>query len=121
MAQVHLNRELVLPDLSYEMPQRCFIAVAWGAKRQLLPELLGDPPLLPNGGLIVQCRIVFMGSQRLPKLVGGRDVHADQEAALFACSALPRIDMARKLTPSAEIEVPDAEIGALGNGEGLFE
>jgi hypothetical protein len=48
-------------------------------------------------------------------------MHANQQSAALAIAAYPPIDMAGKVTPTAQIEIPYAEIRVLGNLEGFLK
>jgi hypothetical protein len=48
-------------------------------------------------------------------------VHADKQPAALAIASGPPINMAGKVSPAAKIEIPDAEICALGYLEGFLK
>ena len=51
------------------------------------------------------------------QFVLGEPLHADQETALGTVAARPLLDQGVDRFPAAQIEVADAEIGALGDFE----
>jgi hypothetical protein len=103
------------------LPKRRLIVIGWDAEGQLLTELLGNPPLFAQGGLVVEAIVVLTRAQSLAQFIAGSDMHADQQSAALAVAARPAIHMSGKMTPAAQIEIPDTEIGTLGDLEGFLQ
>jgi hypothetical protein len=87
----------------------------------LLAKLLGNAALFPKCRLVVEDVFILTGAQGLPKLVTWGDMHADKQPAALAIASGPPINMSSKVSPAAKVEVPDTEIGALGDLERLLK
>ena len=53
------------------------------------------------------------------QVVLGKPLHADEQAAALAIAAGPAFDGLVELLPAAEVEVADAEVGAVGDLDGV--
>ena len=124
MAQEEFDHDLARPQLRSKPAERPLVLVARGAGRQLLAHPLGQLDMQAVSGRVVDAGLIAGQVQRLAGrlaqcLVGLR-LHADQNAArpLVVPSA---IDVRRDVSPAAEVEVADAEVGARGRVERLAE
>jgi len=121
VAQVNLDDQLPGPELAGELTQDGLILVGEHAEGQLIAEVLGYLSLFADGGLVIEGLAVISGAEGATQFVGGADVHADQEPAASMLPSGPLVDMSGQVPPAAQVEVPDAEVRALGNAEGLLK
>ena len=120
MAEEEFDHDLARPQLHGKPAERPLVLVARGADRQLLAQLLGEIGMQAVSGRVVDAGRIAGQVQRLAErlaqcLVGLR-LHADQNAAR-PLVVPPAIDVRRDVSPAAEVEVADAEVGARGHVE----
>ena len=124
MAQEKFDHDLARPQLRSKPAERPLVLVARGAGRQLIAHPLGQLDMQAVSGRVVDAGLIAGQVQRLAErlaqcLVGLR-LHADQNAAR-PLVVPPAIDVRRDVSPAAEVEVADAEVGARGRVERLAE
>lgn len=119
IAEEQLDHQLAGPELRGKPLQPGFVLVGRGSERELIPQLLGEPPLETDGGLKVDPVDLGDKAERLPQLLLGEPLHADQETAAVPLSTRPTLDEAVDVLPSPEIEVADTEVGAMGERKPL--
>jgi hypothetical protein len=71
--------------------------------------------------LLIQLGLPTHETQGGPKLVLREYLHPHQESYAVALAPGPTFDDVVDLSPPSEIEVADAEVGPLGDLEGVFE
>ena len=84
-------------------------------------KLLGEPPLQSDDSLLADLVLLRQEAIGEPQLVLGEPLHADEEAALGPLAARPLFDQGVDRFPAAQIEIADAEVGALGDLERVPE
>jgi hypothetical protein len=57
----------------------------------------------------------------MTEFIAGRDVHAYQQSAALALATRPPTHMSGKMAPTPKVEIPDTEIGTLGDLEGFLQ
>src|SRR3990172_10977360 len=112
--QEELYLDLVGTDLSCELFQSGFILVCGSAHEKLFAEIFGEPLFEPVSGLVVHLLPGVEVAKGLPQLFLGRLLHSDEEAAAFFARAGPALDVTVQQLPSAQVEVADTEVRALG-------
>ena len=85
-----------------------------GAPRhELGAEILGQPLLEPDGLLIVDPLVGVQDVEGLLQLLLREPLHADEQPAAVAQPAGPAVDQFVDLLPAAQVEVANAEVGAV--------
>jgi len=64
---------------------------------------------------------VLDDAQCVPKVLGGKPLHPDEEAAAMTGATGPTLDVGIDLLPAAEVEVPHAEVRSIRKPKGLLE
>jgi len=119
--QMEFNRNLLRLELSRKPPESPFILSRWYAEDELPTKVTADLPDASLHFLRVRSLMTLKtGIEPLDDLLG-RAMHADQKATcskdafvvLLDEIARQTIDGRGDLPPASEVEVADAEVGAL--------
>ncbi len=97
-------------NLGGQPAEPCLIGAGRRAHRQLVAEVAGQRLLQAHGGLVVQFAVLLDDAVRLGKLLLGEGLHPNEQPATLAIPSGPLLDVLVKLPPSAQVEVPNAEI-----------
>jgi hypothetical protein len=118
VGEVDLDEEFLAAKLAGELSQGGLVGVGGHTEGDLSAEVFGEPAFLPQRGLVVQRIFTLSNPQGATKLLGGRDLHPYQEPTTLAIASRPSLHVVREVAPAAQIEVADAEVGALANRQG---
>ena len=119
--QEQLHPDLAGAELPGQPPERHLVGVGRGPEGQLFPELLGQLTTKAERRAVVDPEpLLGATGQVLAQLVVRYGLHPHEDAARSIARS-PLVDQWPHAAPSAEIDVPDAEVGAAGEGEGLLE
>src|SRR3954465_3322415 len=119
MAQEELDDELAGPQLRRQTPQAGLVLIGWRAQSELLTELLGEAPLEADGGLEIDAVDPREEAQRLPQLILGEPLHPYKKPATAPLVSGPAFDQAVDGLPTAQVEVANTEVRAIGQGEAV--
>ena len=117
VAEEKFHDNLARLELGREAAQAGFVVVGGGAEGELGAKFLGETPFQTDDGLLADLVLLRQEAVGEAQFVLGEPLHADEEAALRALAARPLFDQAVNRFPAAQIEVADAEVGALGDLE----
>ena len=105
--------------LSCQSSESRLVLVARSSDGKLFPEFLRESGFKPRRGLVVHLpffrREAFCDAQ----FFLGKALHSDQETAAVTFSSFPFFDMLINRPPAAQVEVPYAEVGAVGDLHGF--
>jgi hypothetical protein len=121
MAQEQLDDHFPGTNLGGQSPQAALIGIGGHAKGKLVLEFFSQLLFPSKGGLIVDAFVGVHHAQGLVQFCLRQTLHAHQQAAAVSIAAGPALDELVNLLPAAEVEVADAEIGAIGQGERLAQ
>ena len=113
VTQEQLYNDLLASDLFRQPSQAGLILRGGHSISKLFAEFLCQGLLEPDGLLVVDLFPVAKLLKRFAELVFGQSLHADQEPAAVAFASGPSLDEAVDSFPTPEIEVADAEVGAI--------
>jgi hypothetical protein len=83
----------------------------------LVTKFLGETPLQPNDRLLADLVLLRQEAVSEAQVVLGEALHADKETALDTLAARPLFNQGVDRFPAAQVEIADAEVGALGDLE----
>jgi len=115
--EMELHDHLARLELRREPAQARLVIVGWGSNRELRTELLGQPALQADDRLIAHLVLMWQEAVGFAQLLLRQPLHAHKKAALLARAARPLIHKVVDRLPTAQVEVADAEIGAVGDFE----
>ncbi len=118
--QEQLDDNLLLAQSMGEFPQSGFIVVVRGAKEKLTAKLLCHTLLQTDGRLVVNAGITIQQTEGIPQFFRGGTLHSDEQATCTVGLG-PMLDMLIEPLPSAEIEVPNTEIGPVRELQRVLE
>lgn len=108
--EMELHDDLARLELRGQSAQARLVVVGRSANRELRAELLGQPSLQANDGLIADLLFLRQETVGFAEFVLRQSLHPDQQAALLPRSARPFFNQCINGFPAAQIEVADAEI-----------
>ncbi len=121
MTQEQLDDDLPRPELRGQTPQARLVFIGRRADGQLLAELRSQLLLQPDRRLVVDRAFASEQTHGRAELLLRRPLHPDQQPTALPLPAGPPLDAGVELLPAAEVEVPDAEVGALGDVQRLLQ
>ena len=120
VAQEQLDDEPAASQFPAEAAQACLVLVRGRADEQLLAKLLRHAGFEAHDGSLVHL-LRSLEAENLAQFVFRLLLHADQQAAAALLVALPALHQAIDGAPAAQVEIADAEIGALGYPERILQ
>ena len=119
MREKQLHGEFLRAKLTGQTTKRGFIVARGTSPSELILE--GFRRLLPHpfSGGVVQKFAAPHALQRIAEFRLLQSLHPDQQTTLLPVTARPRFDMCVYRFPTAQVEIADAKIGTVGDGEGL--
>jgi hypothetical protein len=121
VAKVQLDDHLAAPNLCCKSAQTSLVGIGRRAQRQLVAKVAGKGFPEANGSLLIKVAVLLDESVSFGKLLLRKGLHANEQAAAFPVPTSPLFDVLVELTPSPEIEVPDAEISPMRDAKGGLE
>ena len=111
--QEQFHHDFLGLQLLRQPPQAGFIRISRGANAKLFPELFGEPLLQTDGRLIIELVGLRRQTQGRVQLVRRPALHADKQPTAMPGPPGPLLDVIPKLLPTAQVEVPHAEVRPL--------
>ena len=119
MAEEELDDDFPRPDLRRQPAQAGLVSIGRRTQGQLFAEFLGQPFLEARRRLSVECAAAPRQTMGEAYLLVRQPLHADEQPAASPGAARPSFDVLVDGAPAAQIEIADAEIRALGHGQGF--
>jgi hypothetical protein len=115
VTQEKLHDNFASFELGGEAAETGLVFISGRAESELSAEFLGKAAFQPNDGLLAD--LVFLRKEAVsePEFVLGEALHADQQATLGTVATRPLFDQAVDCFPTAQVEVADTEVGAMGD------
>ena len=120
MPQKQLDDNLFFSQALRQFVQARFVFVVRSAEGQLAAKLFRQALLHPDGGLVVDRRVLAQQAQSFTKLLLRRLLHPHQQPARSTAIG-PVLDMIVEFLPPAQVEIADTKIGTVGDFERLHQ
>jgi hypothetical protein len=108
-------------NLCGKFPKPNLVSVCWSTKGKLESELLRQRFLQADSGLVVEFSVLLDDAVRTGNFLLGERLHSNQKSAALAVATCPTFDMFVKLPPAPQVEVSDAKIGPVRDGQSCLE
>lgn len=110
VAEEEFDDDFACSDLYGETTQTTLILVRRHTRSELVAELFRQPLLQPQRGLIIKPAVRADESSHFPLFFIRQLLHTDEQSTALPFPAVPTLDERVELLPTAQVEIPDAEI-----------
>lgn len=114
VAEEKFDGDFSVLELLRDALEGFFILIGGSANRELDAELLCELPLQAKDRLVVEGFVFFREAHQPAKLILGGGLHADKKPALIVRTAGPFFNKIGHGFPTAQIEIANAKVGAMG-------